>query len=170
MDYAAPQLRLSTANILTDLGWLAGTFHVPQRQSLMDFLGSGVGVIKCTRVRVPGEETRLPFVAIRRDAVLVIEPTQGDELIETAGSIGRTAPHRIGCLLPAGILTGALDVLVNVRVSDFLRQQPGLALLHDCRLAPYGQSQDAPQTRRLRTAIVNLSRVTGIAEWEGTPG
>lgn len=43
MDHAAPQLRHSTANILTDLGWFAGTFHVPMRRSLMDFLGSASG-------------------------------------------------------------------------------------------------------------------------------
>ena len=61
MDYAAPQLRHSTANILTDLGWLAGISHVPMRRSLMDFLG------------------RLPFVGIRRDAMLVIEPTRADD-------------------------------------------------------------------------------------------
>jgi hypothetical protein len=41
MHYAAPQLRQSTANILTDIGWFAGTFHVPVRQSLMDFLSGG---------------------------------------------------------------------------------------------------------------------------------
>jgi len=37
---------------------------------------------------------------------------------------------------------GTLEVLVNVRVSDSLRQQPGLAVLPDC-----------------------ISRVTGVAEW-----
>ena len=116
MHPAAPQLRQSTANILTDLGWFAGTFHVPLHQSLVDFLAGGVGVIKATRVRIPGEESRLPFVGIRRDSILGVEPTQGDELIETAGSIGRTTTRRVGCLLREGLLTGALEVLVNVRV------------------------------------------------------
>jgi hypothetical protein len=67
MPHAAPQLRQSTANILTDLGWFAATFHVPQHQSLVDFLAAGVGVLKATRVRIPGEESRLPFVGIRRE-------------------------------------------------------------------------------------------------------
>jgi hypothetical protein len=49
MPHAAPQLRQSTANILTDLGWFAATFHVPQHQSLVDFLAAGVGVIKAMR-------------------------------------------------------------------------------------------------------------------------
>jgi hypothetical protein len=165
MHHAAPQLRQSTANILTDLGWFAGTFHVPVHQSLVDFLGTGVGVIKATRVRVPGEEARLPFLGIRRESILVVEPTQGDELIETAGSIGRTTTRRVGCLLPEGIITGAFEVLVNVRVSDFLRQQPGLVALSDCRLVPYGQPVDSPKARKLRVALVNLGRVS-VAEWE----
>jgi hypothetical protein len=166
MHHAAPQLRQSTANILTDLGWFAGTFHVPLHQSLVDFLAGGVGVIKATRVRIPGEEARLPFVGIRRDSILVVEPTQGDELIETAGSIGRTTTRRVGCLLAEGLLTGALEVLVNVRVSDFLRQQPGLVVLSDCRLVPFGQPADSPKARKLRIALVNLGRVPGLAEWE----
>jgi hypothetical protein len=165
MHHATPQLRQSTANILTELGWFAGTFHVPLHQSLIDFLTSGGGVIKATRVRVPGEETRLPFVGIRRESIFLVEPTQGDELIETAGSIGRTTTRRVGCLLPDGMLTGALEVLVNVRVSDFLRQQPGLVALSDCRLVPYGQPADSPQARKLRVALVNLGRVPGMAEW-----
>ena len=41
MHYTAPQLRQSTANILTEIGWFAATFHVPQHQSLVDFLAGG---------------------------------------------------------------------------------------------------------------------------------
>jgi len=166
MHPAAPQLRQSTANLLTDFGWFAGTFHVPLHQSLIDFFAGGGGVFKATRVRIPGEESRVPFIGIRRESVFLIEPTQGDELIETAGSIGRTTTRRVGCLLPEGLLTGALEVLVNVRVSDFLRQQPGLVALSDCRLVPYGQPADSPKARKLRIALVNLARVPGVAEWE----
>ena len=61
MHYTAPALRQSTANILTDIGWFAASFHVPQHQTW----------------------------GIRRDSILLVESTQGDELIETAGSIGR---------------------------------------------------------------------------------
>jgi hypothetical protein len=37
-----PPLRRVTANILTGLGWLHGTFHLPPHQSLVDFLAPGV--------------------------------------------------------------------------------------------------------------------------------
>jgi hypothetical protein len=166
MHYASgPPLRLSSVNLLTDLGWWAGTFHVPGRQSLVDFLAPGSHIVKLTRVRIPNESERLPFVAVRRDSILVVEPTQGDELVDTPGSGGRTSSHRVGCLLPVGVLHGTLEVLVNVRVSDFLRQQPSLAVLHDCVLVPYGQPPESTQARKLRMALLNLGRVTGVAEW-----
>jgi hypothetical protein len=162
---STPPLRLSSVNLLTDLGWFAGTLHVPGRQSLVDFLGPGNHIVKVTRVRIPNESERLPFIGVRRDSIMLIEPTQGDELVDTPGSGGRTSSHRVACVLPVGMLHGSLDVLVNVRVSDFLRQQPGLAVLHDCVLLPYGQPSESVQARKLRIALVNLSRVTGIAEW-----
>ncbi|MCI0688141.1 MAG: hypothetical protein L0Y54_13020, partial [Sporichthyaceae bacterium] len=87
-------------------------------------------------------------------------------LVDTAGSGGRTSSHRIGCLLPVGLLQGTLEVLVNVRVSDFLRQQPGLVVLRDCTLVPYGQPPESTPARKLRLALINFGRVTGIAEWE----
>lgn len=166
MHYPAnPPLRLATVNVLTDLGWCSGTLHVPGRQSLVDFLSPGVQIVKVSRVRIPNESERLPFIGFRRDTIHVIEPTQADELVDTAGSAGRTSAHRIGCLLSEGILHGTVEVLVNVRVSDFLRQQPGIVVLRDCVLVPYGQPVESNQGRRMRCALVNVSRVTGVAEW-----
>jgi hypothetical protein len=161
---AAP-LRKVPTNLLCDLGWLSGTFHVPQYQSLMDYFTGGVHLLKCTRVRLPGEQDLVPFIAFRRENVLLVEPTLGDELIETAGSAGRTTPRQVGCLLPSGILRGTLEVLVNVRVSDYLRQQPAFLLLRDCVVSPYGQRPDPTPSRRLKLAIVNWSRAIGVSEW-----
>lgn len=162
---SSPPLRLATVNLLTDLGWCAGTLHVPTRQSLVDFLAPGSPIVKLTRARIPNENERLPFVAVRRDSIIAVEPTQADELVETPGSGGRTSSHRVACLSPVGMLHGTLEVLVNVRVSDFLRQQPSLAVLHDCTLVPYGQPPESNQARKLRLVLVNLGRVTGVAEW-----
>lgn len=105
---STPPLRLSSVNLLTDLGWCAGTFHVPGRQSLVDFLAPGNHIVKLTRVRIPNESERLPFVAVRRDAIIAVEPAQSDELVDTPGSGGRTSSHRVGCLLPAGVLQAPL--------------------------------------------------------------
>jgi hypothetical protein len=161
-----PPLRQVTANVLTDIGWLHGTFNLPPHQSMVDFLGPGVQVIKFTRVRLPSATDVIPFLALRRESVTLIQPTLNDDLIEAPGSIGRTTPHDVACLLREGQLRGELDVLVNIRISDFLRQQASLIVLRRCVLTPYGESEDSAKARRLDTAIVNLANAVGVAEWE----
>ena len=161
-----PPLRRVTANVLTDLGWLSGVFNLPPHQCLIDFLAPGVQVIKFTGVRLPNAVDEIPFVALRREAVRLIEPTLNDELVEAPGSIGRTTPREVACLLPGGRLRGTLEVLVNVRVSDFLRQQASLIVMRRCILAPYGEPLESPKARQLGTVVVNLASAVGIAEWE----
>lgn len=172
MDTASrftPELRTSPVNILTALGWLQGSFHIPKLQSLLDFLAPGVNIIKCSRVRVPGESKTLAFVGLQRDAVHLIEPTQADEHIESPGAAGRTTPRNVACLLPAGVLRGDLEVLVNVRVSDFLRQQQGMFMLRNAVLTPYGTDAGAAATfRKFRVVILNPGAAVGVSEPEGT--
>jgi hypothetical protein len=164
----APELRTCTASILTTLGWLQGTFHIPKLQSMLDFLAPGVNIIKCSRVRVPGESKTLAFVGLQRDAVHLIEPTQADEHVESPGAVGRTTTRSVACLLPAGVLRGDLEVLVNVRVSDFLRQQQGMFVLRNAVLLPYGAETGASAARRFRTVILNPAAAVGVSEPEGT--
>lgn len=159
-----PALRKVTANVLTDLGWMHGVFQVPPHQSLVDFLAPGVQVIKFTRVRLPQSGDTIPFLGLRREAVQLIEPTLGDDMVETPGSVGRTTPRDVMCLLESGQVRGTLEVLVNVRVSDFLRQQASLIVLRRCIFAPYGEPDDSPKARRLGTVVVNLSSAIGVAE------
>jgi hypothetical protein len=99
-------------------------------------------------------------------ANVLIEPTLSDELVEAPGSVGRTTPREVACLLPGARLRGRLEVLVNVRVSDFLRQQASLIVMRGCILAPYGEPLESPKARQLGTVVVNLASAVGVAEWE----
>jgi hypothetical protein len=162
-----PPLRPMTANVLTDLGWLHGTFNLPPYQSLVDFLTPSSQIVKCTRVLLPQGGERLPFVGLRREAIVLVEPTLGDEMVETPGGIGRTTPREVTCLLRSGQVQGTLEVLVNVRVSDFLRQQTQVLVMRRCRYAPYGEPLEGPKARRLDTVIINLSTTIGVAERDG---
>jgi hypothetical protein len=137
-------------------------------QSLVDFLSSGMPILKFVRVRVPQENKLLAFVGLRREAVQLIEPTQPDELIETPGFAGRTTQRDVGVLVPSGIVRGRLDVLVNVRISDFLRQQQGMVVLRNAVLAGYGADPAGAGTRRFHSVVINLTQVVGVAEAEGT--
>ena len=92
-----------TANVLTDLGWLSGVFNLPPHQCLIDFLAPGVQVIKFTAVRLPNAVDEIPFVALRREAVRLIEPTLSDEFVEAPVGFLHTVDYHLALLKPLGI-------------------------------------------------------------------
>lgn len=161
MDFV-PEQRRATVSVLSSLGWISGTLHLPPMQSLVDFLQSGSPVVKVTRARVPMQAELVPFVALRADAIAIVAPTI-DELVETEGAMGRTTAREVELLLESGRMTGRIAVLVNLRVSDFLRQHTGLVVVRDAVYSPYGTT-DPAQARKLPVAIVNLAHAAGVAQ------
>jgi hypothetical protein len=159
-----PEQRRATVAVLTELGWFNGTLHLPPMQSVTDFLNSGSPVVKLTRVRTPTHAESLVFVGLRRDGIHLVVPTI-DEMIETPGAVGHTTPRQVQVLLAAGTLDGRLEVLRNLRVSDYLRQQMGLAVLRDAVFTPYGG--DAAKVRRMPICVVNLALSLGVAQTSG---
>lgn len=165
MDHTLEQRR-ATVSLLTDLGWANGTLHIPTQQTLLDYLNATGPVVKFTRVRVPTRRDSVNFIGFRREAVQVVAPTI-DELVEPSGAVGHTTPRDVTCILPSGELQGKLEVLVNLRVSDFLRQQTSLVVLRRCVFRPHGAT-DPAQDRRLAVAVVNMARAIGVAQLEGS--
>jgi len=157
-----PEQRRATAAVLTAMGWMQGTFHLPPMQTWFDFLAGGAPVLKLTRVRLPVNAPLMPFLALRRESLHLLAPTI-DEMVELEGAQGRTTPRQVEILLPGGWLRGRIDVLVNLRVSDYLRQQTALAVVRDGVFSPHG-SNDPAHARKLPVAIVNLSEVAGVAQ------
>lgn len=158
-----PRLRKVPIDALTGLGWLNGTLHVPSHLALPDFLALGSQPLKLTDAQVPNELDRLGFVALRRDALVIVAPALADE--GEGGDVSAyTTDLQVACLLPMGILRGTLRVIYNLRLSDHLQQTGHLLTLHRCLLAPYGGTANSPGARGLHTAIVNLNHALGISE------
>ena len=160
---ARPSLRKVPADVLTGLGWLSGTFHVPTHLALRDYLALGTNALKLTEVGVPNEADRLAFVALRRDAVILVAPALAEEG-EGPDPSGYTTDLQVACLLPMGMLRGTLRVIYNLRLSDHLQQAGHLLTLQRCLLAPYGATAKSAGARDLHTAIVNLNQATGTSE------
>ena len=161
-----PALRQVTAEVLTPVGWMNGTFRVPPHQPFFDFLTLGTlgaQVIKFIRVRVPNEPDPVPFVALSRQSVILVAPTLNRELIEPEDG-GFTQTREVACLLTSGVLRGTLNVLAHLRLSDDLERRGSLIVLRHCVLAPYGGTLNAPTARSLATVIVNLSQAIGVSE------
>ena len=163
----APLLRSVTAEVLTPVGWMNGTFRVPPHQPFLDFLLLGtVGsqVLKFTRVRVPHEAEAVPFVALRPESVILVAPSLTKELIAPEDGDAFTRAREVACLLPGSVLRGTLDVLANIRLSDDLERRSRLIVVRRCVLIPYGGGPNDPQARSLPLAIVNLCHAIGVSE------
>jgi hypothetical protein len=158
-----PRLRRVPIEALTGLGWLNGTLHVPSHLALSDFLALGSQPLKLTEAQVPNEADRLGFVALRRDALVLVAPALAEEG-EGAEPSAYTTDLQVACLLPMGILRGTLRVIHNLRLSDHLHQTGHLLTLHRCLLAPYGGTANSPGARGIHSAIVNLNHALGISE------
>jgi hypothetical protein len=156
-----PGLRKVRAELLTTLGWLNGTLHLPAHFPLEEHLSLGRQDLKLTGVAVPDEPDRLRFVALRRDAVLVVAPAMAEAGAEPSPF---STPRQVACLLPDAILRGTLQVFSNMRLSDHLQLQGQVVTLRHCLLTHYGATANSAGARAMHTAIVNLSRVIGVSE------
>lgn len=157
----ASGLRKVSAELLTTLGWLSGTLHVPSHVPLEEHIALGRHHLKLTGVAVPGEPDRLRFLALRRDAVVMVAPAMAEaEAIPSPFS----TPRHVACLLPGAILRGTLQVFSNMRLSDHLQIEGQVVTLRHCLLTPYGGTAHSADARAPHTAVVNLSWAIGVSE------
>ena len=171
---ARPKQRAVAAEILLSTRWIAGTLPVPELQSLTDYLNTAGGFVKLTDAVVPGLDHPTDFLAVQRSAIGLLAPADQEERIETEGGAGITSPWRITCLFEHGILHGRLDFLVNLRLSDYLRQQAGFLVVRDGvwvdAVGAVSPSVGAPRATQWPVVLVNPARVLGIVEGDNPLG
>ena len=161
---SAPALRRVAVQILIPGGWVRGVLAVPSAQSLTDFLNSAGTFLKLADAVLPDGTGPVGFFALHRDAVRFVAPDATADPVETEGGGGITSPWRISCLVDQGVLEGRLDFLVNLRLSDYLRQQAGYLVVRD------GVWSGAPQPRQWPVVVVNPAQVLGIVESDRQSG
>jgi hypothetical protein len=162
------------AEILLSTRWIVGTLPVPESQSLTDYLTTAGAFVKLTDAVVPGLDRPTEFLAVQRSAIGLLAPVDRDERIETEGGAGITSPWRIVCLFEHGVLHGRLDFLVNLRLSDYLRQQAGFLVVRDGVWVDAGSaarppSTGAPRATQWPVVLVNPALVLGIVEGDNPP-
>ena len=167
---ARPKQRAVAAEILLSTRWISGTLLVPELQSLTDYLNTAGTFVKLVDTSVPGLERPAEFLAVQRASVGLVAPSAPEDLVETEGGAGITSPWRIACFFEQGILYGRLDFLVNLRLSDYLRQQTGFLVVRDGVWAAADSAIDASPTGRWPVVLVNPARVLGIVEGDNPPG
>lgn len=157
MTYRPPHREIA-ARIFTPEGWLTGTFHLPRAHSLLDHLNHAVPFVKLVAATLPTGEAHVPFLALRREAAVLIVPQDEGDLQE--GRVqGETEEHQTTCLIRGGSITGRIQTLKHVRLSDYLIHHPGFILMHGCRLEAANVSQTAPRVLLNAAQIVAASEV-----------
>ena len=115
---------------------------------------------KLRNVAISHKKEPIPFFALRLEAVPMIVPSE-HEVVPNV--LGATTEHKVMCLLRGAMVTGKLEILENLRVSDYLMRSPGYIPLRDCTLRVPAKVQ-LPFPNPVPLVLVNAECVTGVAE------
>ena len=159
-----PEQREIFAQCWTEGTWLSGGICLPAKRALADHLNQKDAFLKLRNVALSHKKAPLAFLALRLDRVPLIVPSELDGLDPARMSgTGLTVSHRVLCLLRGAILSGTLETLENLRVSDFLQRSPRYFTLRDCTLRVPNRSK-LPFQNPIELVLVNADCVTGVAE------
>lgn len=158
-----PQQREVRARILTPMGWIEGTFHVPQMHDFMHHLDSMHEFEVLTKVHHMSIGQREEFLDLRRDAIQLLLLSEDEAVQVLAKPSSKLVEHQVTCLLATGYVRGRLDILENVRVSDFFRTKRGFVPICDARVQRHGETVDE-STAAATLILVNTAAIIGVSE------
>lgn len=159
MSVYRPPQRSITAHVLAASRWIRGTFHLSKLHSFLDYLGKEAAFYRLTDVALDAEGPEAPFFALRRSSASIIAP-QCPEADLKLESMPGAMPHPVDCLVEAGMVSGLLALLPNVRVSDYLMHQEGFVVLRAATFSP----GSLPPPGRVDVVFINARALVGVRE------
>ncbi len=157
MTIERPELRQISARLLTQAGWMIGTFHVPVASSFLDHLNHAGAFFKLTNVTIGSTNDPVEFFALRRAEVTLVIPESSEDELKLGDSGENT--KSVSCWLPTGEVVGSLQLQPGVRVSDHLLHHEGFTTLRDC----VGRDLHAA-VNAATVVFVNAGRVLGVVD------
>ena len=148
------------ARFFTLAGWVLGTLHVPEAQTLFEFLNDTSAFYRLTNMSLPDQPESLEFMALQRSAVLLVVPAESNG-VTSPDSVPQTS-HEVTCLFDGGLVMGRLSLPNELRVSDELMQSPDFFVLRDCTVGLDAAPDPVMEAEAL--VIVQASRMFGVAE------
>ena len=162
--YTPPAQRDVTARMFTTAGWINGIFMIPKLRTFVEFLNNQQhDFFKLKDVSLPGLDKVIPFFALQRSTLIFLIPEFESDLF-TPPAGGERVTRDVSCALSTGVISGSLDILAGVRVSDFLMSKANFFFpLTKCTTFLRAGGQ-ADVTRDIPVVIVNAPQVLGVAE------
>jgi hypothetical protein len=155
-----PNQRRVKVDVLATAGWVTGTMHVPVKTCLAAALNRKGQFIALTDVMTDPCAPRLAFLALRRDAIMLVIPdAEGLDRVATVQP-GSHHDALVRCFFASAVAEGHTQVLDGLRVSDFLETNPGFITLTGCDVT----TQDGDRRPGTSHVIVNTSHVLAVTE------
>ena len=155
-----PPQRNVHAMIYTPAGWISGDFVLSKLHGLLAFLNASSGFVKLVNARFYRSAQKVSFLAIQRDAMTIIVPSETESVAANGRALTRTTTEPVSCIFDRGMVHGILEVIDQTRVSDFLMQKLNYFPLIDATLAFGSLSEASP--RVVPVAIVNAHQLLAI--------
>ena len=159
-----PNQRSIPANVLTRAGWLTGTFHIAERSRFVDAMNRPTEFMRLTDVSMRGRFDSLPFLGLQRSAMILIVPPATETQLQWRPEVEPLEKHDVACLLDLGVVYGTVDVLKNVRVSDYFVHKTDFVLLTNARLRVGAPGATNVAEQKQPFVVVNASCVIGVSD------
>jgi hypothetical protein len=159
-----PKQRTINARVLTNAGWLSGSFVIPQTALFLEYFKRPADFDILTNVSSEDIIEPTPFFMLNRTYVtlLVVDGSEGN-IFQTYSS-ETMVTKEIFCLLPVGILQGTIRILRNTRVSDFFFTRQGFIAVTDCLLRTSVRRQEEDHEERIPLILLNTQHVLGVSD------
>ena len=151
----------TTVRVYTPTGWVIGTVHVPEGESLLAFLNGNESFFRMTNVSLPEQPRTIPFLALQRKAALIVVP--GEETLGGLEGHGLVR-HEVACLFNGGLVMGTLPLAKGARVSDELMQSNEFFAIEDCTVGIDASPEPVMEAEEL--VFVHAAEMFGVAELE----
>jgi len=156
-----PRQRIVPAHVLTTAGWMTAEFNVLEKGYLLEQLDSVDEFFSVTNASMVGFDTATEFLALQRDAIEIIVPSEEPELL--AAPMSDTKRDTVFVLFGGGVIRGDIEYRQNIRLSDFVKKQDGFILLRNCELQLGHLYAEHKEVKPAEAIIVNVNHIVGIS-------
>lgn len=166
---AGREIRLVPARILTQAGWIVGKMHVAADWRMLTFINHVPEFFSLADTIIEGRPKVVPLFTLQRSAIqfIVVESPPEKEL---DASLRNQIEHPVSCLLRNGSLSGIIQVLRGVRLSDHLSRHKGFVMLRDAHFHLRNPWENRVIDHREPLVLLNPEAVIGVSEWTEDAG
>ena len=161
--YAPPAQFDVPCEMFSTAGWIKGTFMIPKLRNILDYFNQNHEFLKVKNVYLPGLEKEIPFFAIQKSAIILVLPAPTADVAVTPATAGERKAREVSGAFNSGVVSGSIEILGGVRVSDFLMQNAAFFALTQCSVF-IRSSGPAEVRHNIPHVLVNAPRIIGVSE------